>query len=214
MFNANDVPNNYPARCLGDGLTAIETGTSVQSLEYPATEAEWGVLKVSAVSWGRFRPEENKAVPSHYQPEPHEQVKSGDLLISRCNTVELVGAVVLVRETRPRLLLSDKTLRLVPDSNVYHPEYLEFALRSPTARAFIESHATGTSYSMRNISQHTIRSIPVPTPPIELQRRIAAELTAALAAVDKARRAAQEQLAAIDALPAALLREAFNPSDC
>ncbi len=53
----------------------------------------------------------------------------------------------------------------------------------------------------------------IPLPPLAEQKHIAAELMSALAAVDKTRRAAREQLAAIDALPAALLREAFNGSE-
>ena len=43
--------------------------------------------------------------------------RKGDLLISRANTVELVGAVVLVKRDYPNLMLSDKTLRLNPASS-------------------------------------------------------------------------------------------------
>lgn len=45
------------------------------------------------------------------------------------------------------------------------------------------------------------------------QKRIAAELTAAMAAVDAARRAARERLAAAEALPAAYLREVFEGAE-
>jgi type I restriction enzyme S subunit len=200
----------YNVRPLGDGLAAIVAGTSVQSLERPATDGEWAVLKVSAVSWGEYRPDESKAVPLSYEPKPHEEVRRGDLLISRCNTVELVGAVVLVRDTPPRRMLSDKTLRLIAKPGQYAPEYLEFALRCRTARRHIEHYATGTSYSMRNISQDTIRAIPVPTPQIEEQRRIAADLSMKLAAAERLTARAREELAAVEALPAALLRQAFG----
>jgi type I restriction enzyme S subunit len=202
--------NDWPVRRLGDGLAAIESGTSVRSLERPATGDEWGVLKVSAVSWGRFRPEENKAVPPKYRPQPGEEVQRGDLLISRCNTVELVGAVVLVREAPWRLMLSDKTLRLVPKHDCYQADFLQLALRTPIARKFIESRATGTSYSMRNISQETISGIPVPTPPIDEQARFAVALASCLDAADLLITRCGEELAAIEALPAALLRTAFQ----
>ena len=50
----------------------------------------------------------------------------------------------------------------------------------------------------------------IPLPPLSEQRRIAALLTEQLAAVEQARKAAEAQLAAINDLPAALLRQAFT----
>jgi type I restriction enzyme S subunit len=159
----------WPVMELGEGLTRFEAGTSVVALGRPAEEGEWGVLKVSAVSWGQFNARENKAVPAGYVPPTHERVRSGDLIISRANTAELAGAIVLVRDTPNNLMLSDKTLRLVLKQNVFAPEFLELALRSRAARKFIEANATGTSHSMRNISQPTMRAIPVSTPPLATQ---------------------------------------------
>ncbi len=195
---------------LGDGLVAIEAGTSVVALDRPARASEWGVLKVSALSWGRFMAEENKAVPPGYTPAQHEEVRAGDLLISRANTTELAGAIVLVRDTPPRLMLSDKTLRLVIKADVFSPAFLVYAVRAPSARRFIEGNATGTSYSMRNISQDTIRCIPVAAPPLTEQRRIAAALAIRLAEAARLTAILRDELAAIDALSAALLRDAFN----
>ena len=163
----------WPVVELGTGVIDLEAGTSVVAAGRPAEDDEWGVLKVSAVSWGEFRAHENKAVPPGYVPGEHERVKPGDFLISRANTAELAGAVVLVRETPGNLMLSDKTLRVVINRDVFVPEYLEFALRTRAARKFIEGNATGTSYSMRNISQPTILAIPVPTPDLPTQRRLA-----------------------------------------
>jgi restriction endonuclease S subunit len=199
----------WPVLELGDGLTRFEAGTSVVALGRPAEEGEWGVLKVSAVSWGQFNARENKAVPAGYLPPAHERVRSGDLIISRANTAELAGAIVLVRDTPNNLMLSDKTLRLVLKQNVFAPEFLELALRSRAARKFIEANATGTSHSMRNISQPTMRAIPVPTPPLATQRRIAVALSRRLTAVEVLAANHRAELAGIEALPASLLREAF-----
>ncbi|HEY7086656.1 MAG TPA: restriction endonuclease subunit S [Tepidisphaeraceae bacterium] len=200
----------WPLRELRDGLQAIEAGTSVRSLERPARDGEWGVLKVSAVSWGKFKGGENKAVPPGFTPKSHEVVRRGDLLISRANTQELAGAVVIVRETPNKLMLSDKTLRLVLRDDVLDSEYLEYAIRTPGARRFIEHNATGTSYSMRNISQDTIRAVPLPVPPLTEQKRIAAELSRRLAEAEHLAERIGEELAAVEALPAALLRAAFG----
>ena len=61
-----------------------------------------------------------------------------------------------------------------------------------------------------NISASTMRKMPVPLPPLPEQQRIAGALREQMAAVEKARAAAEAELNTINALPAALLRRAFN----
>jgi type I restriction enzyme S subunit len=200
----------WPIKRLGSLLTAIEAGKCVSCEERPAKSTEWGVLKVSAVTWGAFRPEENKVLPAEFDVPSDREVREGDVLISRSNTTELVGAVVHVKKTRPRLMLSDKTLRLVSRDTEIMPDFLELALRSPQCRSFIEENATGASSSMKNITQDTIRDIPLPVPPISEQRSIMARVSTQLAAAEPMRTAIGEQLGAITQMPAAVLRAAFE----
>lgn len=195
---------------LGDVLANIETGKSFLTAEILARPDELGVLKVSAVSWSEFLPNEAKALKGDYTPAESHKIKEGDLLISRANTRELVGAVVLVEHDYPMRLLSDKTLRLIVNEDRASKDYLLFALRSPEARKHIEHFATGTSDSMRNISQGVIRAIPLWLPSLVEQRQIAARLKAQLAEVENARQAAQAQLRDADALRAAIYRETFR----
>lgn len=56
----------------------------------------------------------------------------------------------------------------------------------------------------------TVKAFSVCIPHIDDQRRLAARLQEQMAAAEKARAAAEAELAAINALPAALLRRAFN----
>lgn len=147
---------------LGDVVERIEAGKSFGGSAAPATDQQWGVIKVSAMTWGTFRAEENKAV-SGDAVNPRYEIRPGNLLVSRANTSGYVGASVLVDAVRPRLLLSDKSLRLVPRTNV-DPRWLWLALSSPDARAQISAKATGTKESMRNISQSALLSISIPNP--------------------------------------------------
>lgn len=100
-------------RELGSLLYGIEAGKNMRCEERPPTEGERGVVKVSAVTWGRFDPTESKTLPSDYSPPEKARIRPGDLLISRANTLELVGAVALVEQEPRGLYLSDKILRLV-----------------------------------------------------------------------------------------------------
>ena len=60
------------------------------------------------------------------------------------------------------------------------------------------------------LNQDVATRIPIPLPPLAEQRRIAAILQDQLAGVERARVAAEEQLKAAQALPAAYLRAVFN----
>ena len=195
---------------LGDLLNGIEAGKSFQTSDRLAKDVELGVLKVSAVSWAKFQADEAKAIDGNYSPDERHRVKAGDLLISRANTMELVGAVVRVDRDYPNRLLSDKTLRLIVDEERVFPGYLLQALRLPEARTHIEGNATGTSNSMRNIGQDTIRAIPIPLPPLAIQKRIAERLNSAEITLNQLKQAIDASLKEIDLLPSRLFAEAFG----
>ena len=74
-------------------ISDIVAGHSPKTDGRPAVNGEVGVLKVSALSWGRFLAGENKALPKSFRVPPEARVRAGDLLISRANTVELVQSV-------------------------------------------------------------------------------------------------------------------------
>lgn len=149
---------------IGDLLLRIEAGKSFRCEPRPASLSEWGIIKVSAMTWGAFREDENKAVPAGVDFNPDYEIKPGDILVSRANTEEYVGAPVMVDGCRSHLLLSDKSLRLVASDHLNF-RWLYYLLSSPTIRREISRRATGTKDSMRNVSQETLASIHVQVPP-------------------------------------------------
>lgn len=171
----SDLPPGWSHATIGDLLLRIEAGKSFRCEPRPASLAEWGIIKVSAMTWGAFREGENKAVPAGVDFNPDYEIKSGDILVSRANTEEYVGAPVLVDRCRSHLLLSDKSLRLVP-SNHLNSRWLYYLISSSDIRREISRRATGTKDSMRNISQEALASIGVKVPPLAEQNRIVAAL--------------------------------------
>ncbi|MCX4805907.1 hypothetical protein OG594_30535 [Streptomyces sp. NBC_01214] len=159
---------------LDDLLCRIEAGKSPMADDVPAGHGEWGVLKVSAIQGGRFVARENKAVRDASLIQPLYEVRPGDLLMTRANTEELVGLACVAVAPPPRLMLSDKTLRLVVNESLADPAFLALVLAQPSLRQRIRSLATGTSGSMKNIGQEQIRRLPVPDISLAEQRRIVA----------------------------------------
>jgi type I restriction enzyme S subunit len=154
LFGGRDV-------ALDELIDDVSAGKSFGSANAPARDGEWGIIKVSAMTWGEFNATENKAVPAD-RVDPRFEIHEGDLLVSRANTDAYVGASVLVGRVRPRLLLSDKSLRVTPKPGVRR-EWLWRVLQSPSARRQLSRLATGTKESMRNISQDSLRKVLVPS---------------------------------------------------
>ena len=176
---ANDLltfGQNWEHGSVGSLLAAIDSGKSPIAEDRPPGPAEWGVLKVSAVHHEGFRPQETKTVPAALVRKDDE-VRHGDVLMTRANTTALVGMCCYVNHPPPRLQLSDKTLRLVPNYRV-RPKFLALLLQSPNVRAQIERDGTGSSGSMKNISQQEIRSLTVSWPDRQVQDQILGSLGA------------------------------------
>jgi type I restriction enzyme S subunit len=178
---------------LGSRLLRIETGRSPSLTDTPAAPGHWGVLKVSAVNSAGFRPAENKAVDDPALIDERFEVRPGDLLFSRANTPELVGAACIVTPTQERLMMSDKTLRLVVDRRLAEPEFVRLSLSSPAVRKQIAVSASGSSLSMQNISQAAVESLKIAWPTLEEQRRIV-NVLAALGEQERAIEAAIKKL--------------------
>ncbi len=208
--NLPELPEGWCWSSLGQLIERIDAGKSPKAQPRPAQDGEFGVLKVSAVSWERFLSQENKALFPKDKPKKNLTIKSGDLLISRANTVELAGAVVLVERDYSNLMLSDKTLRLVTASEDILKKYLLYVLRAPIARKFFERNATGTSDSMRNISQAKFRSTPIALPPLAEQRRIVAEVERRLSVVAEVEAEVEANLARAERLRQSILKRAFE----
>src|SRR5262245_28713132 len=106
----SELPEGWASCFIGDLIERIETGKSVKCLERPPVGLEKGLVKISAVTWGEFNEEESKTLLDDSHLKPDEKIQLGDLLISRANTLELVGACVLVKKLSKNLYLSDKVL--------------------------------------------------------------------------------------------------------
>jgi len=188
-----------------------DAGWSPKTHDYPRSGDEWGVLKVSAVSWDKFRAWENKQLLPGTEPRLQVEVKQGDFLISRANTAELIARAVLVDEPQSKLMMSDKIVRLHLSANCSHRFVWIVNNYADFARDHYMRHASGVSPSMKNISRSVILSLPFPLPPLAEQHRIVAKVNALMALCDRL----EASLATIDdtrrRLLDALLAEALAP---
>ena len=152
--------------------TATEDILSGQCLNGDAKKIEPGqkaVLKVSAVTYGYFKEDEYKVLRDPSQITKGIYPQKGDLLFSRANTKEYVGATALVEQDYPDLMLPDKLWKLVFKPEI-DPVFAKHFLSHPQIRAVLSALATGTSGSMYNISMEKLRDVTIIVPPMVRQK--------------------------------------------
>ncbi len=208
----------WTTSCVGQVIVGIEAGLNVQCEERPPQSDEKGLVKISAVTWGAYDDDESKTLPKLAAVPERSRVRAGDFLISRANTLELVGACVIVRRVTRPVFLSDKVLRLVMPEE-WKP-WLLLVLQSPLGRREIETRASGNQLSMRNLSQAGLRDIQIPVPPSDERAEIVRRAEVLLARADELERRVHASRSAIGGLTPSLLAKAFrgelvpqNPSD-
>jgi type I restriction enzyme S subunit len=180
-----DAPPGWTWICLGRLVGRSDAGWSPKTEDRPRAGEEWGVLKVSAVSWDKFRAWENKQILPGTQPRLQAQVKRGDFLISRANTVELIARAVIVDEEPVNLMMSDKIVRLRLSANCDHRYVWIVNNYADFARGHYARHASGVSASMKNVSRDVIMTLPLPLPPLAEQHRIVTRVDELMALCDQ-----------------------------
>jgi type I restriction enzyme S subunit len=191
---------------LTDLLTGFDSGKNIVADDAVNPAATYRVLKINAVGIDGYDPGQTKALPNSYVPPAAHRVRSGDLLITRANTRELVGRVALVEHTPDNLYLPDKILRFAfrPQADV-EVRYIQAVFEHPAMRRLLDSLATGTSGSMKNLSQSKLLAIKIAVPPIELQRNFSAAFNYSSGVISTQR----QQLTLLNKLFVSLQHRAF-----
>lgn len=193
----------------GDFLQSIEAGKNWSAEGRPPEGTEFGVVKVSAVTWGEFDELESKTCVVAEQWNSKTQIHKGDFLFSRANTLQLVGNCVIVRNISKRLMLSDKILRFKFDE-IAHPRFVLYFTRSRIYREQVEQLASGNQDGMRNISQKNLKLVSFPIPTVVEQIEIISILDRAFAKEQQAKEAAEAVLDQIDLMKKSILARAFR----
>ena len=134
------------------------------------------------------------------------EVRVGDVLMTRKNTRDFVGAVAVVDRTRPQLLLPDLIFRLQLDRARLGARYFQAMMMSARMRPQVQGLSSGSSGSMPNISKARLATLKIGVPPLEVQHQFAARVER----IDSQRAVVQCSLDALDEVFASLQARAFS----
>ncbi|HRW85370.1 MAG TPA: restriction endonuclease subunit S [Bacteroidales bacterium] len=150
------------------------------------------------------------------QEKKYQDVKKGytffqekDVLFAKITPCMQNGKHAIAENLIDSIGFGSTEFHVLRPGDVVLPELLWYFLRQPSLLKKATEHFTG-AVGQQRLPEDYLKSLDLPLPPLNEQKRIAAILKEQMAAVDKARKAAEEELKTINALPAAILRKAFN----
>lgn len=198
--------DGYPMKPLGELLREpLRNGHSAKR----SPGGKIPVFTLTAVTARDFSDRNMKLTDADPRRVENLWVESGDILIERSNTPDLVGTAALYSGPSKRAIFPDLLIRVRMGSAIL-PEYAELGLRSTRLRRYFQRTAKGIAGSMPKIDQGAILAAQLPLPPIEEQDRIVADVSRELTILDSLTTAIDHALIRSEQLRRAILGRAFS----
>lgn len=170
-------------------------------------------IKLGAISFGKFDPNAIKIVDIDLPDSSPFWIQPNDLLMGRGNSMELVGRVVLYKGEKHKFAFPDLTIRLRVNCVKVLPEFVELYMMSLEAREYIESKATGTSPTMKKVSQPVIAAIPFPDIPLNQQKIILERMEILQKRIKEIHDLQEKCLSELTGLEYSIITNAFRGTD-
>ena len=191
---------------LSSFIKSLKTGVSVNSTNEEYNKERFGILKTSCVYSGVFNPNETKVIRDDEYNRMKLNPTANSIIISRMNTTELVGRSAYVPIDFPNLFLPDRLWQTKKGELDHNVSWFSHALSFNSFRDEIGKISSGTSGSMKNISQKNYLNLKMIYPPFILQNQFAGRVQA----IEAQKAQAQASLAQSEDLFNSLLQRAFK----
>jgi hypothetical protein len=204
---AGDATRNWDRVRLGDLALSIQNGVYKAAPYYGHGKPLLRMYNLQRDSWlldlkRLALAELNAAERATYQ------VMTGDLLVSRVNSFELVGKCSLVDQLSAGFAFENMLIRIRLHERV-DPLFIVQQMSTNHIRQQIEGVAK-RAIGQASINSDDIRQLRLLLPPLSAQRQIAADLAQRTSAADGLKRRFEMECEVIAKLPGALLRRAFS----
>lgn len=167
-----EFEGEWSSRTLKDIVFSVEFGVSVNSIDEPVvSSSDRGILKTSCVSAGRFIPEENKTIVIEEIQRAKLNPEKDTIIVSRMNTPQLVGESGYVDKDYNNLFIPDRLWKVKINKEKHLTKLISILLTTDRIKSILSNIATGTSNSMKNISQPNFLKIALYTPSLQEQKK-------------------------------------------
>lgn len=164
-----DIPASWECVRLEALLISGPTnGFSPKAVEY---ETPIRSLTLTATTSGKFDGTQTKFIDSETPIKDEWWLRDGDILVQRGNTIEYVGVPAVYHGSERQFIFPDLMMRIRPSRHL-NVDFIHLAMSEESSRQFLRERATGTAGTMPKINQKTLKSLPIPVPPVAEQDRI------------------------------------------
>lgn len=175
----------FPSVTLGSITSLLQYGTSEKANVHGKGFA---VLRMNNIKDGELALTDIKHIELPQREADKLQLKKGDILFNRTNSKELVGKCAVFHEETPWVFAS-YLIRVRLDEQRACPDFVTFVLNGRIGRQQIDA-LSRQIIGQANINSEEIRSLRIPFPPLEVQRKLVERVTAARAQIARERAAA------------------------
>ncbi|MDQ4489815.1 restriction endonuclease subunit S [Sinomonas sp. ASV486] len=162
------------------------------------------VLSLAALGPEGYRPGNLKNIPDSAQSRT-ATLRTGDLLVSRANTIEAVGRVGIYTEDRSDVTFPDTMMRLWLIDDVL-PKFAVAVIASAHGRAHMRRTAAGSATSMVKINRKSLGRMDFPSVSLDDQRALLARLEH----LDSLVKSIDAEMNALASVRSSLLAEIFG----
>lgn len=194
-------PKGWKMGVVGDLLSSASYGTSKKADEH---RGAYPVLRMNNITYtGAWDLTSLKYIDLEDKELPKHLVHKGQILFNRTNSKELVGKTAVYRSDKP-VAFAGYLVRGVVNEQA-DPEYVGAFMNTPQMKLFLQNKCKSI-VGMANINAKEFQAIPIPKPPVDLQRRFAAIVES----VEQQKTRLRQHLTELDTLFASLQQRAFN----
>jgi type I restriction enzyme S subunit len=194
-------PMGWEMGVIGDLLVSANYGTSKKA---DPERGSYPVLRMNNITYGggwdlsnlKFMDLDEKDLSKYL-------VREGQILFNRTNSKELVGKTAVFREKEPMAFAGYLVRGVV--NGCADPEYIAAFMNTPQMKQYLQAKCKSI-VGMANINAKEFQAIPIPKPPVKLQRRFATIVQT----IESQKSRLRAHLAELDTLFASLQSRAFN----
>ncbi|MBQ7367165.1 MAG: restriction endonuclease subunit S [Spirochaetaceae bacterium] len=166
-------------------------------------------LKLGAVTYGIFDPNEYKYINEEIPKDAYCWLKNGDFLIERSNSVEYVGICAIYTGKDNEFMYPDLLMRF-KTQDILSKQYIHTALISPFNRSYFMNSAKGAQKTMPKINQDCVVNTMIPLPPLAEQDAIVNKVETLLAKVVELEKQITERETLTKQLLQSIMKDAFR----
>jgi len=197
-----------PTRLLGE-ISDTASGVTLGQRPHALHGREVPYLRVANVQDGHLRLDSVYKIRATDDEIEDLTLRRGDLVLTEGGDRDKLGRGTWWNDELPECIHQNHIFRVRLNDGVVEHEFFGFQLRSAYAKDYFLAHAKQTT-GIATINRRILDGLPVLVPPLPAQRQIAADLARRLGEAEHLAACIREELAVIQALPAALLRAAFG----